>query len=616
MNSKTILIFLLVITISLVTAGFDLGENEYSIASEYSAGSSISGWINISLDEEPANSKFESNFEDSIELQELLDLDSYVYTCDPENCLSSFATTGNPSEEIQFIMSLNQEKPVGFVLDGIIDEIYSATITIRSDAIESCDNQLKIDIFNDKIIDATNNKIKNRVCAGTRNYSCFNPTALSSDFLLNNNKLYCNRISLSDSPGYNIGAWLIEKQGEGIDKSATMSVYELEGNDRITDCEIDPDDVVSNDGNEVSCEINIESFYGKENTEYYLCVSGAGFYTTGHTANPGCGMYQFAPNNQYPEISAYNLFIEGKKFDDVGNIIIDNEYGNDQTTFAYKIEQYVKSNYGEEMDCTEKCIIPINLISGVNSQTITVKDLEVYYESNLGSPTLDEIYLLSEDTPKISSDFQKLDISLGNFKVPTEIGEHTFQLSLDGDNIIDEEIEIKEIARIQTILPTTTAAEVPTKFTAVFEEEEDDEIDISSFKWEFGNGDSELTTINSVLYTYNKSGTYPLKLTIEDSEGISSSETFDILVKIPIDAVKDSIKTKKSQLTNIILKINSFEPFYKNAIEDVINLTDINVKLTKIELNYDKAINRGKFSNSSSSVVNNSIVLGSSKERY
>ena len=69
-----ILAIVLISTFSIfVSASFQLGNLSESITTSYSAGSSLEGWINISLSNEKKNSKLSSSFEGEINSGEIKD---------------------------------------------------------------------------------------------------------------------------------------------------------------------------------------------------------------------------------------------------------------------------------------------------------------------------------------------------------------------------------------------------------------------------------------------------------------------------------------------------------------------------------------------------------------
>src|SRR3989344_8120 len=107
---RKLMVFLSVILlIGLVSASFEIGNLSHSIEKNYGPKDYIKGWLNISLDEEPSNSIIETNFQDSISLKDLLELNSgFVKTCSTKDCSSDYISN-NPQSSEEFELSKGEE---------------------------------------------------------------------------------------------------------------------------------------------------------------------------------------------------------------------------------------------------------------------------------------------------------------------------------------------------------------------------------------------------------------------------------------------------------------------------------------------------------------------------
>src|SRR4030043_102301 len=94
-----LLVFLFVIfLVSFVSAAVSVGKLNYSLATSYEPGAAISGWVNISLANEPTTATLKSSFGESINLLELLKKGSnsgFVKTCNTAGCVSNYVAS-NP----------------------------------------------------------------------------------------------------------------------------------------------------------------------------------------------------------------------------------------------------------------------------------------------------------------------------------------------------------------------------------------------------------------------------------------------------------------------------------------------------------------------------------------
>jgi len=75
---------------SFAAAGSTTGEPNNGLETKYSASDFVKGWVNISIESEPLSSLFFDNFENSINIKSLLDLNKNLnYTCNPNDCKSA-----------------------------------------------------------------------------------------------------------------------------------------------------------------------------------------------------------------------------------------------------------------------------------------------------------------------------------------------------------------------------------------------------------------------------------------------------------------------------------------------------------------------------------------------
>jgi len=227
MKSKYFVAIMFILLIGLVSAGFGVGDKLHSITKTYSSGENVKGWANISLSNEPTNSMFEDSFGNSISLIDLIKENSgFNYSCDILDCLSDYtATNGEASKS----MGLTDEdfKLIGIKFDVNLASVNSVNFTIESNAEESCFNQLKVDLLNDGKVDVKNEKVFDEVCPQFKRYGCFdsNSQNLAEGDL--GSTPYCQKIRLSESPGFKLGAW-VKKTGTGSE-TLRMALYGIYG---------------------------------------------------------------------------------------------------------------------------------------------------------------------------------------------------------------------------------------------------------------------------------------------------------------------------------------------------------------------------------------------------
>lgn len=585
-------IFLLAFS-SLVMADIETGNPEYSILTTYGPNFSISGWINISFEDEPDDSVFAASFDSepevSLNLKEMLELNpGYDYSCTPTDCGKDYSATGYGETSKSFILNSGESEIIGLVFEGEVISVDSIKFIIESDAGSSCESQLKIDFLDNGKIDLLNNKTGTGVCSGLKGYGCFDTYEDTTEFVFDAGKSYCQRINLSESPGFRLGAWIKKVSGSS---AVNASLYDLNGMKKGS-CALPS--VISTTGQEYYCNLN---YLVVESEEYYVCISATGgdanYRIKGYTEPaPLCG-FPYLPAGE--ETAAYQIFAQGKEFAsieslNIGPALPGGEYLS-SIFYEYLVQRYGISS--GKIDCSAGCIVPIKIISSVG-QAVNFKNLESKYSTTAGTIVSDKFYDITESPAEITSEnLQKLRLDNAEFRVPEEPENYTFTLKLNDEEIISEKIEIKDVPIIQSIEPKLTTTGFPTVFEVKVTLPKN--ISISSYKWEFfdAKGDltrTETTTIKKIVHIYNEIGTYDLRVSATDTKGLSSSKTFEINVTSP----KELINTTLNKMNKNIEKINSFISvlplFQKKAINSVLQTENISSQLERLEQEYNAAI--------------------------
>jgi len=572
---RKLMVFLSVILlIGLVSASFEIGNLSHSIEKNYGPKDYIKGWLNISLDEEPSNSIIETNFQDSISLKDLLELNSgFVKTCSTKDCSSDYISN-NPQSSEEFELSKGEEVVYGIKFTGQITSIKSINFSIQSDAEKDCNNQLKVDILNDGVIDTGNIKTSEEICSSLRGDGCFDETG-STELGIIGVTPYCQKITLSESPGFILGAW-VKKGAEH--KDITMYLYDGYGIVDGGNCtlpEADPN------GGEVSCSIN---YLVTKSKEYYVCINSddGGDYKIKASSSPEekCG-FQGYPKKT--ENAAYYIFATGKKFDSIGKIEINNSLQNGKE-FSIIAENYIKNRYGK-LDCSDACIIPIKFISD-KEQKVKIENLRaVYDKTNVQGSETTEFYELEESPAKISAGFQKISLDKANFSAPSSYGNATFILRLGGNEAFSEKISVQKIPIVKNLRPIETAAAVPTIFRISVESENN----ITKYFWDFGDSKNQSSTTNRITHVYNSTGKYSVKITAKDSKGKEGYGIFEVDVKSPESVINTTLKEKLGNLENVTKQIEELPLFYKDSIKAVLDLDNVDSELSNLQRDYKGA---------------------------
>ncbi len=567
--------FAVMLLIALFISVESLENSEYSVETQYAKGQNIGGWINIGLNDKPTNSIFSDSFGNSINLIDLLKTDSrHVYTCKPESC-DSFYTSISPMQTKNIELDNGEEKLIGFNLNTNIDEIKNFNLKINSDAGETCSNQIKIDLLNNQKNVLGNTKVGSQFCTEP-NYGCFDNSEQTIKEI-SMTGTYCQRITLDEAPGFKVGTW-VKKESGLLDLS--MELYK-DGWLKNEGGYCDLPDALSQ-GGEIFCDIN---YLVTKKDDYYVCLKypseNQGTYKIKGYAEDKCAFKGDPSRGDMQEVAAYQIFVQPKSFGVVGDLEIINEIS--QGVLASDlIDNYLYEKYNG-LDCSGKeCIIPIKIISD-SKQKLSITGKIEYTDAVLGG-VVEEVLLydLLETPALIDAEIQKIFLDKGEFKVPNEVGNYTFTLNFDGNELFSKEIEIKKGISILSINPVKTASGLPT----IFRIKSDNEKNIKKYFWEFGDDSKEKTTVDRVTHTYSEIGNYPLKIIIEDIEGINSSREFDIEVGSAGEILSSLISEKQENLANIQTELLTYDLFTANPIKKVLDLDNADEKISQINDDY------------------------------
>jgi len=342
--------------IGIISAGFQVGNDEksYFIEKIYGPEFNLTGWVNISFTDESLESLFEDDFENSITLEKLLGINpSYIHSCNPSGCGEDYSSSNGETVKVISLNSGNS-RLVGFVLTGNIISINSIIFDVESDGSEnSCTSPLKLDVLDDGIIESQSEVLIDELCdPDEKDYGCLDLTTQEGveEFNLISGSTYCQRINLSESPGFRIGAWVKELTASS---ELTMSLYKENG--LVANCILPP---IASEG-EYSCDVN----YSVSGGDHYVCISsgaGTGDYNIrGKDSAEKCG---FSGKPIKGEVASYQIFAKSKKFGIPGNQNVVDDLG-DGRKLSIIVQDYIIERYGTIgglIQCSQGCVIPLN----------------------------------------------------------------------------------------------------------------------------------------------------------------------------------------------------------------------------------------------------------------
>ncbi len=572
------LIFLILI-LSAASASFQAGEEDYSIGTRYGPFTNITGWINISLSNEPATAILRSSEGDEISLLDFLELNNANYDCMPANCGTDYQT-GTAEIEENLNLGVNNQTTIGFKISGgTVNSLSGFSMTIESHAGQATSPQLLIDILDNGINEWQPYSVTGTF--GSAKYGCFYPDSVIGQAEIVQETKYCEQITLAQTPNIEIGAVVEEVPGRGGSADFKLEIYSKDYVD-YGFCQVS----TSGSGT-ISC--SPEGFKTSEEKDFFICISSSSYsdnnkYQIDYEENLTCGFSGDYNNEFYMD---FPIFVKPGVYGEIGTFILNNtelEKAGSYMNIENEIVSYIFEKYGG--DCTYDCIVPIKFTSGVDSQDITISNVALSYTTRIAQTTR-EIYSLQEIPAKVSSQYLKLNLDEAGFRAPEEKGSHSFFIRLDGFEILSEEINVEEVTTIQGLVPMTAAAAFPTTFTVVVESPNN--ISVIKYEWDFGDNNTGQTEISSVEHTYRAIGEYDLKLTITDEDQLTSSKTFVINVSSPEATIENALTKLQDDLTNVKKDIGRFDPFTQDNLNSLLDITSLNDNLGQLQKSFRTA---------------------------
>ncbi len=597
---KFFLIFIiLVFSAGFISADFfEIGEPSHSIIKSYAPGNPLSGWINISLQKSPVGSLINTSEGDSTKIIDLInENEGYENQCFPLDCESDYSVSDSGDTFKELNLAAYEEKILGFKFDENIDGVTDFEVKIKSDVTESYSPQLYIDILSDGDEEWMPYNSSGNFKEG--NQGCFDPD-LSTKSAKIDKYNYCGRMNLDLSPNVKIGADITKKEG-GV-STFEMKIYSKENPYNEGICKIE--DI--SEGGEIECiPKNDEGFDFRVNKkgDYYVCISedtGDGGYEIKYEKEDSCGYSEIDDE----DLIDFDLFVKSGKFKEIGSFFLnDDELENYGAPYeiSNQIDEYLSNKYNKKCSEENSCIAPIKFYSGKN-QNINLSDINVEFITSVSTST-DKIYEIEENTAKVSSDFQKLYLNESDFSLPEDFGAHNISLYFEGSTIFeDETIFIEKIPQVISISPTTVHASYPIEFSVNVDTFGSK--DSLTYFWEFGDNSSKETSKNKTKHTYNETGTYSLKVSIENPRGVGSSKTFEINAKTPKKATGSLLELKTQSLNDITIQINKLDSFQKERLKEQIDLDGIQTELGDLQKKHKTAASEQDYINLMADLLN------------
>jgi len=571
-NKKFFALFLTVVFLAVgVIADFEYNGN--SIIKKYSEGDIITGKVNLSFDEQEADSMITSNFKGNMSLIELLRANDFVegedYECSITGCEADFSSTGEISELV-----LDGEGISGLLITGNnIDRINSVKFTIDSTKGASCFGQLFVDILNDgekRVINTAHTDTK----CGVRAYGCFDSNSQLEEATLTTNP-YCEKVTLPAGPAYSAGA----KIRNSTAGSGNIKIDLYNGDwEFLKGCTLPKH---TQQVQELECNLEYSS---AETKEYYLCVraEGAGNYKINTETSNSCGC---AGIGCLAGTTDFEIFAQPLQFDDVNFVIDDSSFQN-SNGIALKdyIYDYILDRYLG--DCEGGCVIPIKYSGG--GQTLSFSNVLVEYFADDILKSSNKMHGIVEEKATLTSDSLLVGLEDAGFTIPENTNEKNFKLYIQGEQAFSQPINISKSLTFD-VNPRFVSIGIDTTFEATGFTG-----NVTS-KWAFGDEREAISNNNKATHRYTEEGQFDMEVTLKKAGNVTSTRTFRIIVGNAEEAANQTIKEYRDRIDKIKNALDGYSPWIRNVIEEEIDPDAIESELDILERRYNDAENDENF---------------------
>lgn len=553
-KSLFILVFS-ILFISFAVATFSL-NGAGVVSQNYAPRSNLMGELNLTLVDEPHSSLLVAEFNGAqaseITLLDWLENTGVDYECSVNNCGSGYDAI-NPSASKSLILNNEEEALVGFLITSSnnIQQITNATIRISSSAPQSCINPLNLDILEDGMINWKANDVSSSVC-NPADYGCYQSSSKEGEQKIDLRE-FCQNIDFSgEYAGIKLGANINGSGNAGF----LFRVYYDNGEEKSCIAN------VATGATNANCVVNLSRSQDETLT---VCVSAQlgsqDKYSLSYEDTSPCGYLEDSSQKH-----DFSIYAETLRFSQITNKVINHnellkeslEELNNYDLIDY-IEDYLDDTYSG--DCSNGCVIPIKISSNL-AQTITIDGAALKYLDAGIEKTASQLYDLTAGTSLISMNVSLVDLNDAGLKVPGEYGAYDLILSLGGEKILEDSIDVLKIPFVSVVYPQKVPASIETKFIGYTSEG-----NFTKYIWNFGDDTEEVIAYsNFTSHKYNQTGIYELSVEVQSDLGNITS-TFKILVQSPEEYIENILDEMVENIANLRTKLGTY-PAWVNAYLD------------------------------------------------
>ncbi|MFH1290022.1 MAG: PKD domain-containing protein [Nanoarchaeota archaeon] len=575
-----LVVFVLIIGLASAV-DFEVDEDSSFIETDYLEGDFVMGQVNMSFDEQK-NVDFESSFGGSITLLEVLEKMGYVagtdFTCDPTSCEGDYQPrAGSESKHI----NLAQKATYGFKIedDHFVEEIRDLrfTVSVNEDR-QGCNNTLFIDLLDDGKIEFYNEEYISYDCPyylNDMNYGCFDLDDVTDQIGIGNEP-FCELLEdLPPAAAYRAGA-IVKKERVAGPLSFVMLSANGDCDEPISNvAESGP--ILIGDDQDVNVILEVDRV-PLEKIDVMVCVwstagdEGAYQIRINEDDNDLCGVNDPCqhPRDRDEMDIDFEIYAIPKAYALVGDKQFEVE-----SDLLEEVNDYLNETYHHDCSGDNGCVIPFSLW-GIGYPDQRIHSAYLRYDAQ-GFPSTRDIFELRERPAEINSeDYLVLNVDEMEFRVPDSDGRHTFELELDGEEVIRQPIDV-EIGFSFNLAPRFAFVGRNTAFTAVTS------MNVSSSVWDFGDGSALVhSSDNTAQHAYSSEGNFVVRVTLTKPTGSSytnSSKRFRVVVGEARASANLTLIDYESRVANLEADINSFSQWMREPIKNTFGLDAIKANI-------------------------------------
>lgn len=508
----------------------------------------------------------------SMPLLDFLNNANVAKLCNPTDCQKKYALSDSGTLELINFNARNNSH-LGFYLQGTTIEIQELYFTVdgQSQIFESCgDSSFKIDLLSDGVIDYEYSSPGTAKCGYKYNSENF-ILSQANAYAIVENVPSCQKIHLPKTGSVFVSA-IIDSGNSG---SLVARIYDpLNTINELGNCTMYPDD----EGN-YSCIVGGEfsqspNFFSKEAKEYLVCLQDTSSTNTykilTEQTSPFSGF--IGMNNIQNPNKDFAIYVQPFSFSPFNDYF--NFNSSKITNMKQSIQTYINTKYSG--NCSQGCVIPMKFISNDENQkiNITLIDFRARIDGSLFQ--MNKVYNIAPSYPLVNTSNQLINFGFLNITSPSNTGTHKVGIKI-GDVLKESNFNVAEAPRIMSLSPLQV---VPNKQIVFFVNAQPSSVNkpIINYRWNFGDGTSEQSTIEPLLtHTYINPGTYNVVITVTDNTSISSSASFSVSTNLSFNYVNQSLNEKINSLNSFNSKLNTQDSWFRDLFG--VNVIQLNQSL-------------------------------------